>query len=198
MSGHKTLADYVTTVRSMTPETFAARMGHPFLCGQEVLEEEFRFRTVVTDDQEAEIEALRASLNHTPTEAQRAGRRSETPMVDRDDDLRIREWVIAVRKVPAAPAQDRVFLGRSATNDLCIPHKTVSKLHAYLQRESAPSSRWFVVDAASANGTFHNGVRLAARAKTPLLDGDTLTFGRCVFRWLTARSLYDRVVGLRV
>ena len=200
MSGHKTLFDYVTTVKSMTPEAFAARFPHPFLFGREVLEEEFRFSTVVTDEKSLSLDALRESLKRGD-EPPRAGSAAVAALppefADGDDVLRIRHWVIPVKKPPEAPAQDRVFLGRSETNDLCVPHKTVSKLHAYMQREAAPSARWFIVDTGSANGTKHNGLRLPPRAKAPLLDGDTLVFGRCVFQWISARSLYERVSALK-
>ncbi|MDP2343952.1 MAG: FHA domain-containing protein [Deltaproteobacteria bacterium] len=172
--GHKTIHDYVTTVKSMTPEAFAARYPHPFLFGREVLEEEFRFSTLVTDEK---------FLSEIPREGTAPG----------TDVFRIRHWVISVRKAAEAPSQDRVFLGRSETNDICVPHKTVSKLHAYFQRDPMPL-KWSVVDTGSANGTKHNGLRVPPRAKVAILDGDTLVFGRCVFQWMSARSLYDRVV----
>jgi hypothetical protein len=200
MSGHKTLQDYVATVRSMTPEAFAARYPHPFLFGREVLEEAFRFSTFVTDEKNLAIDELRKSLAG-PVEADAsttAWSSGPPPATTGDDDpLRIRHWVIAVKKPPEAPAQDRIFLGRSGTNDICVPHKTVSKLHAYMQREGAPSARWFIVDIGSANGTRHNGVRLGARARTPLVDGDTLVLGRCVFQWISARTLYDRAAAAK-
>lgn len=170
MNGHKTVHDYGSMVRSMTPEAFSTRSAHPFLFGREVLEEEFRFSTLVTDDR-GMSEMAREST----------------------DVFKIRHWVIAVKKAPEAPAQDRVFLGRSETNDICVPHKTVSKLHAYFQRDSSPVLKWSVVDTGSSNGTRHNGLKLPPRAKVQLVDGDTLVFGRCVFQWMTARSLYDRV-----
>ena len=175
MSGHKTVHDYATTVRSMTPEAFAARFPHPFLFGREVLEEEFRFSTLVTD----------------PSAVSDVQRDPHAPAGT--DVFRIRHWVIVVKKPAASPAQDRVFLGRSETNDICVPHKTVSNLHAYFQRESQPTTRWSFVDTGSANGTRHNGLKLPPRAKVALVDGDTLVFGRCVFQWVSARSLYDRV-----
>ena len=170
MNGHKTVHDYGSMVRSMTPEAFSTRYPHPFLFGREVLEEEFRFSTLVTDDRGM------AEMSREST-----------------DVFRIRHWVIAVKKAPEAPAQDRVFLGRSETNDICVPHKTVSKLHAYFQRDPTPTLKWSVVDTGSSNGTRHNGLKLPPRAKVQLIDGDTLVFGRCVFQWMTSRSLYERV-----
>lgn len=176
--GHKTVHDYVTTVKSMTAEAFATRYPHPFLFGREVLEEEFRFSTVVTDEK---------FLSEVPREGTAP---SSTPGTD---VFRIRHWVISVRKAAEAPSQDRVFLGRSETNDICVPHKTVSKLHAYFQRDPQPL-KWSVVDTGSANGTKHNGLRVPPRAKVAILDGDTVVFGRCVFQWMSARSLYERVL----
>ena len=170
-SGHKTVHDFGTMVRSMTPEAFSVRHPHPFLFGREVLEEEFQFSTLVTDERGL----------------------SETPRESGTDVFRIRHWVIAVKKAPEAPAQDRVFLGRSETNDICVPHKTVSKLHAYFQRDTTSALKWSVVDTGSSNGTRHNGLKLPPRAKVQILDGDTVVFGRCVFQWMSARSLYDRV-----
>jgi hypothetical protein len=176
---HKTVHDYIPVAKSMSADAFVQRYNHPFLFGREVLEEEFRFSTLVTDESSVDV--------------------PET------DVFRIRHWVIVVKKPAAAPVQDRIFLGRSETNDICVPHKTVSKLHAYFQREaSAPSTtstgnigmKWQLVDTGSANGTKHNGMRIPPRAKATIVDGDTVCFGRCVFQWMTARSLYDRLVAM--
>lgn len=165
----KTVKDYIPIARSMTAPAFAARYDHPFLFGREVLEEEFQFNTLVTN-QSLEQSALQ-----------------------RTDVHRIRHWVIEVKKPAGAPRQDRIFLGRGESNDICLPHKTVSKLHAYLARDPKIRTRWFVVDTSSANGTKTNGLRVPARAKVALLDGDTIAFGRCVFQWMSAASLYERL-----
>jgi len=184
MSGHKTVHDYVTTVKSMTAEAFAGRYPNPFLFGREVLEEEFRFSTLVTDEK---------GVSEYPRAGGEGDGTNPVGSNNGTDVFRIRHWVIAVKKPPEAPAQDRVFLGRSETNDVCVPHKTVSKLHAYFQRDSQPL-KWSVIDTGSANGTKHNGLRVPPRAKVAILDGDTLVFGRCVFQWMSARSLYERVL----
>lgn len=159
-------------VNSTTREAFCARHDHPFLFGREVLEEEFQFNTLVTHD---------VSKESGPTPA--AG----------TDVFRIRHWVIPVRKPDGAPGQDRIFLGRGETNDICVPHRTVSKLHAYFQRDPNILTRWFVVDTGSANGTKANGLKVPARARVDLVDGDVVVFGRCVFQWMTASTLYERV-----
>ena len=174
MTAHKTINDYIPLAKSMTADAFTLRYPHPFLFGREVLEEEFRFSTLVTE--ESSVDGQKRSEAQAGT-----------------DVFRIRHWVIAVRKAPQAPAQDRIFLGRSETNDICVPHKTVSKLHAYFQRDPAVATKWQVVDTGSANGTKHNGMRIPPRAKVTIVDGDTICFGRCVFQWMTARSLFDRL-----
>lgn len=181
---HKTVNDYSAVARSMTAEAFGARYQHPFLFGREVLEEEFRFSTLVTEEPTSE-RARQTSNGDTPGDVPKPGA----------DTFRIRHWVISVKKPAAAPAQDRIFLGRSETNDICVPHKTVSKLHAYFVRDGQSPLKWFVVDTGSANGTKHNGLRIPPRAKVPIVDGDTICFGRCVFQWMTAKSLYERVIA---
>ena len=168
----KTVKDYIPIARSMTGPAFAARYDHPFLFGREVLEEEFQFNTLVTD---RSLEQSQVQQNRT-------------------DIHRIRHWVIEVKKPAGAPGQDRIFLGRGETNDICLPHKTVSKLHAYLVRDPKITMRWFVVDTSSSNGTKTNGLRVPERAKVALLDGDTIAFGRCVFQWMSATSLYERLL----
>lgn len=175
-SEHKKARDFIPIARGMTTEAFAARYDHPFLFGREVLEEEFRFQTLVTMDPSA------------------AGRSTEGRQGT--DIFRIRHWIIPVKKPEGMAGQDRVFLGRAETNDICVPHKTVSKLHGYFARDPGIVTRWFLVDTGSANGTKHNGMRIPPRARVALLDGDTVNFGRCVFQWVTARTLYERLLAM--
>lgn len=167
--------DLLPEVRSTSRRAFGARYVHPFLFGREVLEEGFQFDTMVTDGLTTDNES------------------SVSPLADM---LCIRHWVIAVKRPEGAPRQDRVFVGRGESNDIQIPHNTVSKLHAYFERDLNQPSRWFLVDTGSANGTKANGVKLPARARVDLVDGDTVIFGRCVFQWMSAEALYDRIDGL--
>lgn len=171
---HKKVRDFIPIAKGMTLDAFCARYDHPFLFGREVLEEEFRFQTLVTDAQ-----------------AQRSAEERRST-----DVFRIRHWIIPVKKPEGMAGQDRVFLGRAESNDICVPHKTVSKLHGYFARDPGVTTRWFVVDTGSANGTKHNGLRLSPRARAALVDGDTVNFGRCVFQWMTAKSLYERLQAM--
>lgn len=196
LTPHKTVHDYIPVAKSMNSDAFVQRYNHPFLFGREVLEEEFRFSTLVTDESSVDVpRALAAAreANNAMGSTSMEGRQTGPAATD---VFRIRHWVILVRKPLNAPVQDRIFLGRSETNDICVPHKTVSKLHAYFQRDPVVTAKWQLVDTGSANGTKHNGMRIPPRAKATILDGDTVCFGRCVFQWMTARSLYDRLVAM--
>jgi hypothetical protein len=211
MTTHKTVNDYIPLAKSMPAEAFVQRYNHPFLFGREVLEEEFRFSTLVTEESSVDLRpkgrsagpiAVGMGAGAGARAAPSAGAPSGAAASPGSDTLRIRHWVILVKKPPAAPAQDRIFLGRSETNDICVPHKTVSKLHAYFVRDATTGAaanalaKWQVIDTGSANGTKHNGMRIPPRAKVTLVDGDTICFGRCLFQWMTARSLYDRLLAM--
>lgn len=201
LTPQRTLAEYVALAKAMSAEAFAARFACPFLFGREVLEDEFRFQTQVTSEaSRSGVSGLSEhpgllDLSGISKEREDGGDVFASAETSRTV-LHIRHWVIPVQKPEGAPAQDRVFLGRGETNDICVPHNTVSKLHAYFLRDSQIVNRWLLVDAGSANGTKSNGMRLLPRARAPLVDGDTLVFGRCVFQWLTARSLHLRLQSL--
>ena len=66
-----------------------------------------------------------------------------------------------------------VRIGRAPSNDVVLTHADVSKLHARLDVATG-----LLTDAASANGTFVNGVRLAPEKPHALKEGDLMTFGR--------------------
>jgi len=80
--------------------------------GKEVLEEEFNFATRVSPD----VSGLKGGIP--------------------DEQLRIRDWVLALDKPGLSEGTARIFLGRASNNDLVVPHATVSKLHAYFCKES--------------------------------------------------------------
>ena len=71
-------------------------------------------------------------------------------------------------------------IGRTSDNDVAFPDYSVSKLHCQL----APVGREIrLIDQASTNGTFLNGVRLVPRKPVVVTSGDTVTLGRfnCLF-----------------
>ena len=84
--------------------------------------------------------------------------------------------VIPVTKSEANSAERMYFVGRAPNNDIVLPNKMVSKLHAYLCQ--VPGSQAYqIVDMNSTNGTFINGRQLLPSLKQRLEDADTLSFG---------------------
>ncbi|MBW7886213.1 MAG: FHA domain-containing protein [Caldilineaceae bacterium] len=67
---------------------------------------------------------------------------------------------------------DRCELGRSPLRDIVVADRTVSRLHAVIERQD---ERYLLRDAGSANGTFVNGQRLTEPHL--LQDRDTIGLG---------------------
>ena len=65
-------------------------------------------------------------------------------------------------------------LGRSSSNDVCIPDEELSRNHCLLERSGESGLR--LTDLASANGTFVNGEQLGAESRE-LQVGDTIEVG---------------------
>ncbi|HMJ37136.1 MAG TPA: DUF1707 and FHA domain-containing protein [Baekduia sp.] len=72
---------------------------------------------------------------------------------------------------PAADAGARLVLGRSRSCDVRFVESTVSRCHAELLRVG---DGWLLVDRASTNGTWVNGVRVT---RTAVCDGDEIRLG---------------------
>src|SRR5438105_11788376 len=73
---------------------------------------------------------------------------------------------------------DATVLGRQYDSHICLTGKAISRQHAQLLcREGG----YFVEDLDSSNGTFLNGLRLAAHTLAPISDRDTLQIGPYVF-----------------
>ncbi len=93
-----------------------------------------------------------------------------------------------------------VTLGRTPNNDVMVDDVSVSRFHAYFQRDPH-SSVWHVVDAESSNGTTCDGVRLQPKRPAPIPDGAELRFGAVKLTFLSAASfeklLAERASGQR-
>lgn len=92
-----------------------------------------------------------------------------------------------IRKLRPGPFAGTVLVGRSGSNDICIVHSSVSKLHA---RIAVKPDGLFLSDAGSSNGTFVNGKRLADGQEVRLSSGDFVMFGACHYVALDAPSLH--------
>lgn len=84
-----------------------------------------------------------------------------------------------LKKQKAGPFAGTVLIGRSRTNDVCVAHSSVSKLHARIRTDAAGL---FLSDAGSSNGTFFNVDRLAKDAEAKLVHAAQVRFGACSFQ----------------
>ena len=103
--------------------------------------------------------------------------RAATGEVDALIDESWNAWPLAKRAGQAFSGT--ILLGRAATNDICVPHTSISKLHARLRLNGAEV---LLSDASSSNGTIVNGDTVGAGAEVPLESGDLVRFGACVFQ----------------
>lgn len=74
---------------------------------------------------------------------------------------------VVIRLLPKVGVRT-VTLGRTSTNDVVVHDSTISKVHAFLHKD-LKGEGWSISDAGSHNGTFVEGVRVAARG-----DGDPI------------------------
>ena len=81
--------------------------------------------------------------------------------------------------------QRRVTLGRTANNDIEIDAPSVSRFHAWFQRDE-PSDGWAIVDAGSKNGTHLGGKKLLAKKPAPLTNNTKLKVGHVELTFFTA------------
>ncbi len=84
-----------------------------------------------------------------------------------------------VFSVAKDPAKKNAFamgvtIGRIDTNDVPLDDVSVSRFHAWLQKDS---KGWVLCDAESKNGTFCDGKRLEPNQKISIKDKSKLKFG---------------------
>jgi hypothetical protein len=97
--------------------------------------------------------------------------------------------VFLLRKTESRPNpfEEGISLGRASVNDVVLPHKSISRFHAYLQHEPT-SDRWAVADAASRNGTFADGVPLKANVPALLGGANRLRVGNLDLTFLSPEA----------
>ncbi|MDC1194296.1 FHA domain-containing protein, partial [Crocinitomicaceae bacterium] len=82
-----------------------------------------------------------------------------------------------------------ITIGRSSSCDLTLPHNTISKAHASIEKKN---NKYYLKDLGSLNGTFINGRRITH--ETEVRDTDKIIIGRFIISIKgKARSLSDEV-----
>jgi hypothetical protein len=100
-----------------------------------------------------------------------------------------RHFAITLEKrVHDGSYQDRVSVGRARNKDVVLRHPSVSKFHAWFERD--PQGHWSVADAGSKNGTRANTTDVAVRELAKIKPGDVLRFGSVEVMLCTADSLW--------
>ena len=89
------------------------------------------------------------------------------------------------------PPRNEFTIGRFVEGQVITPdvdlnpfdafEKGISRLHATI-RYDPPSGNYFVIDLGSANGTTLNEYQIPANSEVPIQHGDTLKFGKLVFK----------------
>ncbi len=80
-----------------------------------------------------------------------------------------------------------VTVGRIDTNDVPLDDVSVSRFHAWLQKD--PKEGWVLCDAESKNGTFCEGKRLEPKQKIVIRDRAKLKFGEVEVSFVEVDSL---------
>ena len=95
---------------------------------------------------------------------------------------------LVVKKRPGSGFADTIFVGRSTSNDVCVPHTSVSKLHARI-RDAGDGI--FLQDAGSSNGTLVNGDVVGSGVDVALVHGDLIRFGSILLQCFEPRRLHS-------
>jgi len=83
-----------------------------------------------------------------------------------------------------------LLVGRSHEADLSIQHKSVSRQHCRIWRDAAGQYR--IRDLGATNATRLNEARLPAEADAPLNDGDRITVGETILKFIAQDSVEAR------
>ena len=155
---HETVLDYLHSFKGMGPEQFLTAYKHPFLVENYLAPSSKIKLARVETISEFDLDDVIPSSSKV------------------EDESLLQARVIPLEKRDIDSSERMIFVGRSANNDIVLPNKMVSKLHAYFSQ--VPGSGVIqVVDMNSTNGTFVNGTRIAPSVKSSLQDEDIISFG---------------------
>jgi hypothetical protein len=94
----------------------------------------------------------------------------------------------------ANPFTMGITVGRTENNDVLLEHSSVSRFHAYFQRDG--KGQWLLVDAESKNGTWAGPLKLAPNKAEAIADRTLLKFGDLTLQFLLPASFQQYVAGL--
>lgn len=164
----------VQKAQAWTPQVLAKQYAEMFLVG-----------SPVDEDDEADSEEWAYQTTYIRSIPEANGRMAFI-------DVK-RTAVYPLRKARKGPFMDTVLVGRSASNDVCIDHTSISKLHARIRRLGEGS--WRLSDAGSLNGTKINDRVLSGDA--PVRDGDRIVFGSLAFEVYDAKRFHHLLLRLK-
>jgi FHA domain len=100
-------------------------------------------------------------------------------------------FALPLHKRPDASrsGSSRITVGRTRNNDIFLGNATVSKFHAWFERDD--NDVFYVADAASSNGTRLNGIAIGRHAPTAIASGDDLRFGAVTTTVCLPEVLWD-------
>ncbi len=104
-----------------------------------------------------------------------------------DRVLHDHDRVLGATKARQGAFMNTLLIGRASTNDLYLPHSSVSKLHARV-RVVSDEELW-LSDAGSSNGTEYAGEPLQGSAERRLVHGGVARFGIIELQTLETRRL---------
>jgi pSer/pThr/pTyr-binding forkhead associated (FHA) protein len=94
------------------------------------------------------------------------------------------------------PFGNIISVGRAATNDVCVDHTSISKVHAVL---TCVGDRWKISDRKAKNGLYVNRVSVDPGATVPVEDGALIGFGTEIEgTFHTPRGLFAFIELLRM
>jgi pSer/pThr/pTyr-binding forkhead associated (FHA) protein len=170
--------EYLEQAHNLDRENFVARNPVPFLIRQKEIQgvdprNEYRSTLKFKVDQETK-EVRLEPLPPSPTDT-----------------------VIPLQKTSHDSFASKILVGRTETNDIPIPHLTVSKHHAFFQLDDE-ANRYSITDTGSTNGTKLNGQPIAPKGARYLADGDQISFGDVCFTYYTPGGFYDLLRSLSI
>lgn len=106
---------------------------------------------------------------------------STEPRPDVQAELIDVEHIIPQDSISLAIDKSSVSIGRDSHNDIVIPEKVVSSLHATITYRNG---QYYLEDNRSTNGTRLNNTVIDQNNKIKLKSGDIIHFAKCEFRFL--------------